>query len=138
MRTRTSFGAQNHVLRAQTMTIAHLQSGTMCICHHPTHAVNTHRLILLLSPTSASSIQAQSLLHFETGTMGSSPRLGICDKFHLQRRRTYRLHGGDTAFCWGRANRLGLRPPVLGFSVPECYLCLYFQDLAATQRLFPQ
>jgi len=117
MGTRTSFGAENRVLRAQTKTIVYLQSGTMCICHHPVHAVNTHQSIILLSPTAASTIQAPSLLHFEMGAMGSSLRLGICGKFHLQCHRIYRLHTGDTAFCWGRANRLGLGLPVLGFSV---------------------
>jgi len=129
MGTRTSFGAQNRVLDPQTKTTVHLQSGTICTCHHPVHTVNTHRSILWLSPTAASTIQAQSLLHFEMGAMGSSLRLGICGKFDLQCHRIYRLHTGDTAFYWGWANRLGLGLPVLGFSVPERYLGLYFQYL---------
>ena len=49
----------------------------------------------------------------------------FADKCH----RICRLHKDDTAFCWSRANRLGLGPLVLGFSVPERYLSLYFQDL---------
>lgn len=127
--TRTSFGTQNRALRPQTRTTVRLQSGTMCTCHHPVHAVNTHRSIPLLSPTAASTIQAQSLLHFEMGAMGSSPRIGICGKFRLQGHRICRLHTDGTAFCWGRADRLGLGPPVPGFSVPERYLSLCFREL---------
>ena len=129
MGTRTSFVTQNRVLRSQTKTTVYPQSGTMCTCHHSVHAVNTHWSIPLLSPTAVSTIQAQSLLHFETGAMGSSPRLGICSKFRLQYDRIYRLHIDDTAFCRGWADRLGLGSLVLGFSVPYCYLSLYFRDL---------
>ena len=112
-----------------TKTTVHLQSGTMCTCHHPVHAVNTHRSIPLLSPTARSTIQAQSLLHFETGAMGSCPHLGIHGTFCLQCYRICQLHKDDTAICWGRADRLGLGPPVPGFLVLERYLSLCFRNL---------
>ena len=129
MGTQTNFGTQNRALRSQTKSTVYLQSGTMCTYHHLVHAVNTHRSIPLLSPTATYTIQAQSLLHFETGAMGSSPRLGIRGKFRLQCHGICQLHMDDTPFCWGRADRLGLGPPVPGFSVPECYLSLCFRNL---------
>ena len=64
--------------------------------------------------------------------MGSSPRLGIRGKFRLQCHRIWQLQTDDTAFCWGRAERLGLGPPVPDFSVPERYLSLCFRNLWVT------
>jgi len=80
-------------------------------------------------------MQAQSLLHFEMGAMGSSLGLSICGKFHLPCHRIYWLHTRDTVFCWGWPTKLGVCLPVLGFSVPECYVGLCFRDLlvATTQ-----
>ena len=126
---RTSFGTQNCVLRSQTEVTIHLQSGTMCNCHHPVHPVNTHLLIPLLRPTAASTILAERPLHFETGAMGSSPPLAGRGKFHLQCHRICQLHMDDTAFWWGQAYRLGLALLVPGFLVPERYLSLCFRDL---------
>jgi len=131
MGTRTSFGAQNHVLSSQTKTTVHLQYRRICTCHHPVHAVNTHQSILLLSPTVASTIQGPSLLHFEMGAMGSNLRLGIGGKFHLQCHSIFRVHTGDTVFCWGWANRLGAGLQFPGLLVPERYLGLCFRDLWA-------
>ena len=129
MGTQTNFGTQNCALRSQTKTTVHLQYGMMCTCHHPVHAVNTHRSIPLLSPTATSTIQPQILWHFEMGAMGSSLRLRIRGKFRLQCHRICQLHTDDTAFCWGRVDRLGLGPLVPGFSVPERYLSLCFRNL---------
>ena len=86
--------------RSQTKTTVFLHSGTICTCHNLDNTVHTYSSILYLSPTTTSTIQAQSLWHTETGDMGSTSRLGIQSKLPRKCHRICHLQAHDTAVCW--------------------------------------